>query len=72
MPNRLLIVVVALAGVCNKTSHDGRVVACVENLIDEHVTSATEHDKCASSNFIHHCKCDSLHLLGMNRYAEQI
>lgn len=62
----------ALAGVCSETSHDGKVVAYVETLIDEHVTSDTEHDKCASSHFIHHCKCDSLYLLGMNIYAEQI
>lgn len=72
MPNRLLIVVVALVGVYNKTSHDGKVVASVENLIDERVTSDTEHDKCASSHFIHHYKCDSLHLLAMNIYTEQI
>lgn len=68
MPIRLLIVVVALAGAYNKASHD----ASVENLIDEDVTSDTEQDKCASSHFIHHYKCDSLHLLGMNIYAEQI
>lgn len=66
------MVVVALAGICNKTSHDGKVVAYVENLMDEHVTSDTEHDKCASSHSIHQYKCDSLHLLGMNIYAEQI
>lgn len=72
MPNRLLIVMVALAGVYNKASHDGKVVAHVENPIDEHVTSDTEHDKCASSHFICHYKCDSLYLLGMNIYAEQI
>lgn len=72
MPSRLLVVVVAVAGLCNEASHDGKVVAYVENLIGERFTSDTECDKCASSHFIHHCKCDSVHLLGMNVYAEQI
>ncbi|KAJ7405793.1 hypothetical protein WISP_137690 [Willisornis vidua] len=72
LPNRLLIVVIAFAGVCNKTSHDGEVVVHIENLIDEHVTNDMKHDKCASSHFIHHYKWDSLHLLGVDIQAEQI
>ena len=72
MPNRLLIVAVAFTGVCSKTSHDGKVVVHVENLIDEHVTLDMKHYKCACSHFIHHYKCDSLHLLGMHIYAEQL
>lgn len=70
MPNGLLIVVVAFTGVYSKTSHDGKVVVHVENLIDEHVTVDMKHYKCACSHFFHHYKCDSLHLLGMHIYAE--
>lgn len=68
--NRLLIAAVAFTGVYNKTSHDGKVVVHVENLIDEHVTVDMKHDKRACSHFIHHYKCDSLHLLGVQLYAE--
>lgn len=76
VPGRLLTVTVACTGVCTKKSRDGKVVVHVENLIDEHVTLDMKHYKCACSHFIHHYKCDSLHLLGVRIYicrtAEQI
>lgn len=70
MPNILLIVAVAFTGVYNETSRDGKVVVCVENLIDEHVAINMKHYKCACNNFIHHYKCNSLHMLGTHIYAE--
>lgn len=70
MPGRLLTVMVACTGVCTEKSCDGKVVVHVENLIDEHVTLDMKHYKCACSHFIHHYKCDSLHLLGVHIYVQ--